>query len=35
MDGTTEEVVAHASFLESRGVPGMDLLSYRYISDAR
>jgi hypothetical protein len=34
MDGTIEEVVAHAQFLESRGVPGMDLLSYRYIGDA-
>lgn len=34
MDGTIEEVVAHAKFLESRGVPGMDLLSYRYIGDA-
>ena len=35
MDGTIEEVVAHARFLESKGVPGMDLLSYRYIGDAR
>jgi len=35
MDGTIEEVVAHAKFLEGRGVPGMDLLSYRYIGDAR
>jgi hypothetical protein len=34
MDGTIEEVVAHAQFLESRGVPGMDLLSYRYIGNA-
>lgn len=34
MDGTIEEVVAHARFLESKGVPGMDLLSYRYIGDA-
>jgi 2-keto-3-deoxy-6-phosphogluconate aldolase len=35
MDGTIEEVVAHAKLLESKGVPGMDLLSYRYIGDAR
>jgi hypothetical protein len=34
MDGTIEEVVAHARFLESKGVPGMDLLSYRYIGNA-
>ena len=34
MDGTIEEIVAHAQFLESKGVPGMDLLSYRYIGDA-
>jgi hypothetical protein len=34
MDGTIEEVVAHAKFLEGKGVPGMDLLSYRYIGDA-
>jgi hypothetical protein len=34
MDGTIEEVVAHARFLESKGVQGMDLLSYRYIGDA-
>ena len=35
MDGSIEEVVAHAKFLESKGVPGMDLLSYRFIGDAR
>lgn len=35
MDGTIEEVVTHAKFLESKGVPGMDLLSYRFIGDAR
>ena len=34
MDGTIEEIVAHAQFLESKGVPGMDLLSYRFIGDA-
>ena len=35
MDGTIAEVVAHAKFLEGKGVPGMDLLSYRYVGDAR
>jgi hypothetical protein len=35
LDGTIEEVVNHALFLESKGVPGMDLLAYRYIGDAR
>lgn len=35
LDGTIEEIVAHARFLESKGVPGMDLLSYRYVGDAR
>ena len=34
LDGTIEEIVAHARFLESRGVQGMDLLSYRYLGDA-
>jgi hypothetical protein len=34
MDGTIDEVVAHAKFLESKGVPGMDLLSYRFTGDA-
>ena len=35
MDGSIDEVVAHAKFLESQGVPGMDLLSYRFVGDAR
>jgi hypothetical protein len=35
MDGTIQEVVTHAKLLEGKGVPGMDLLSYRYIGDAR
>jgi hypothetical protein len=35
MDGTIAEVVAHARFLECKGVPGLDLLSYRYLGDAR
>ncbi len=34
LDGTIEEIVAHAHFLESKGVQGMDLLSYRYVGDA-
>ena len=34
LDGTMDEIVNHARFLESRGVQGMDLLSYRYIGDA-
>ena len=34
LDGTIEEIVAHARFLESKGVQGLDLLSYRYVGDA-
>jgi hypothetical protein len=34
MDGTIEDIVAHANFLESKGVQGLDLLSYRYTGDA-
>jgi hypothetical protein len=34
LDGEIDEIVAHARFLESKGVPGMDLLSYRYVGDA-
>ena len=34
MDGSIDEVVAHAKHLESKGVPGLDLLSYRFIGDA-
>ncbi len=34
LDGTVDEIVAHARFLESQGVQGMDLLSYRYVGDA-
>jgi hypothetical protein len=34
MDGTIEDIVAHAKFLEGKGVQGMDLLSYRYVGDA-
>ncbi len=34
LDGEPDEIVAHARSLESRGVQGMDLLSYRYVGDA-
>ena len=34
LDGSIEDIVKHARFLESRGVQGMDLLSYRYVGDA-
>lgn len=34
MDGTIEEIVTHAKFLEGKGVHGLDLLSYRYVGDA-
>jgi hypothetical protein len=34
LDGTIDQIVEHARFLESKGVQGMDLLSYRYVGDA-
>ena len=34
LDGSIEEIVAHANFLEAQGVQGMDLLAYRYVGDA-
>lgn len=34
LDGSIEDIVNHARYLESRGVQGMDLLSYRYVGDA-
>jgi hypothetical protein len=34
LDGTIDEIVDHAGFLESKGVQGLDLLSYRYVGDA-
>jgi hypothetical protein len=34
LDGEVDEIVRHARFLQSRGVQGMDLLSYRYVGDA-
>lgn len=35
MDGTIEETVAHAKYLEGKGVCGLDLLTYRYVGNAR
>jgi hypothetical protein len=34
LDGTIEEIVAHACDLESQGVHGLDLLTYRYNGEA-
>jgi hypothetical protein len=34
LDGEIDQIVEHARFLQSRGVQGMDLLSYRYVGDA-
>ncbi len=34
LDGTIDEIVAHARFLESRGAQGIDLLTYRYVGNA-
>ena len=34
LDGNIEEIVAHACELESYGVHGLDLLTYRYTGDA-
>lgn len=34
LDGTIEEIVAHACELESHGAHGLDLLTYRYDGDA-
>ena len=34
LDGTLEEIVEHAQFLEGQGVRGLDLLTYRYTGDA-
>ncbi len=34
LDGTIEEIVAHARWLEGQGAHGMDLLTYRYTGDA-
>jgi len=34
LNGTVNEIVAHACQLEAQGVHGMDLLTYRYTGDA-
>lgn len=34
LDGSIDEIVEHARFLESKGVHGLDLLTYRYTGDA-
>ena len=34
LDGSIDEIVTHAKFLESKGVQGLDLLTYRYHGDA-
>ena len=34
LDGTIDQIVAHATQLESQGAHGLDLLSYRYTGDA-
>jgi hypothetical protein len=35
LEGSVDEIVAHAQFLESQGVQGLDLLTYRYTGEAR
>jgi len=34
LDGGIDQIVEHARSLESKGVQGLDLLSYRYVGDA-
>ncbi len=34
LDGTIEDIVQHANDMETKGVDGMDLLTYRYTGDA-
>jgi hypothetical protein len=34
LDGTIDEIVQHARLMESKGVDGMDLLTYRFTGDA-
>ena len=34
LDGSIDEIVAHARYLEAKQVDGLDLLTYRYIGDA-
>lgn len=33
LDGTVDEIIAHARAMEAKGVDGMDLLTYRYTGD--
>jgi len=35
LEGSLDEIVAHAQFLEAQGAQGLDLLTYRYIGEAR
>jgi hypothetical protein len=35
LDGSIEDIVEDARMMEAKGVAGMDLLTYRYIGDAR
>jgi len=35
LEGSIEEIVDHARFLQSKGAQGLDLLTYRYTGDAR
>jgi hypothetical protein len=34
LEGTLDEIVAHAQFLEAEGAQGLDLLTYRFTGDA-
>jgi hypothetical protein len=34
LEGTIDEIVAHARYLEAQGAHGLDLLTYRYTGDA-
>jgi hypothetical protein len=34
LEGTSDEIVSHAKFLQQEGAQGMDLLTYRYTGDA-
>lgn len=34
LDGTMDEIVSHARFLENKSVQGLDLLTYRYVGNA-
>jgi hypothetical protein len=34
LDGSIEDIVAHGRMMESKGVEGMDLLTYRYVGNA-